>query len=153
MADMKTLKGRGNVLVTYSLGSCIAVAASDPAMGVGGLLHFMLPESRLAQGKAGVRPFMFADTGIAALLDRLEREGASLEHLIVKIAGGAQMLDASTYFNIGQGNYLAARHLLSREGLAIKAEDVGGTAVRTIEFEVATGRVRVRLSGNRVKPL
>lgn len=32
-------------LVTYALGSCIAVVVWDPVAKVGGLLHFMLPDS------------------------------------------------------------------------------------------------------------
>ena len=36
------------VLVTYALGSCIAVVIHDPVSKVGGLLHYMLPESSLS---------------------------------------------------------------------------------------------------------
>ena len=34
---------------TYALGSCVGVAAYDPGVRVGGLLHMMLPDSRLSQ--------------------------------------------------------------------------------------------------------
>jgi chemotaxis protein CheD len=148
MADMKALKSKGDVLVTYSLGSCIAVVATDPTAGVGGLLHFMLPESKLDSGKAAQRPCMFADTGIGALLEELERLGARRRLIAVKLVGGAQVLDKANFFGIGQRNYTAARRLLWKQGLLIEAEDVGGTDIRTVELELATGRVNVKVNGN-----
>lgn len=64
---MKISNTPGTVLVTYSLGSCIAVAIYDPLVRVGGMLHFMLPDSELDPEKAQNNPFMFADTGIPSL--------------------------------------------------------------------------------------
>ena len=40
------------VLVTYSLGSCIGLSLYDPVARVGGLLHAMLPLSSLDPVKA-----------------------------------------------------------------------------------------------------
>src|ERR1039457_3700273 len=61
VADCQISKSRDQVLVTYALGSCIAVAIHDPVAGVGGLLHYMLPESAISPAKAGENPYMFAD--------------------------------------------------------------------------------------------
>src|ERR1035438_6092873 len=36
----------------------------EPVRKVGGMLHYMLPESSLDQNKAAANPYMFADTGI-----------------------------------------------------------------------------------------
>ena len=36
-----------DVLITYALGSCVGVAIYDPVARVGGLLHYMLPESAI----------------------------------------------------------------------------------------------------------
>lgn len=47
VSDMKVSKDPDSVLVTYSLGSCIGVAIWDRMAHVGGMLHFMLPESFL----------------------------------------------------------------------------------------------------------
>ncbi|MFP4036903.1 MAG: chemotaxis protein CheD, partial [Desulfobacteraceae bacterium] len=67
VADMKVSSDPEVVLVTYSLGSCIGVAIHDAQAGVGGILHFMLPESSLDPEKSKKKPYMFADTGIAPL--------------------------------------------------------------------------------------
>ena len=57
-----------SVLVTYALGSCIAVMLYDPVVKVAGMVHFMLPESSASPEKSQARPWMFADTGIPLLL-------------------------------------------------------------------------------------
>ena len=64
ISDMKVSNKPGDVLVTYSLGSCIGVVLWDPVAKVGGLLHYMLPDSSLDKDKAQDKPFMFADSGI-----------------------------------------------------------------------------------------
>src|SRR5690242_19887362 len=79
---------QGTTLVTYGLGSCIAVSIHDKVACVGGLLHFMLPDSRLDVEKARRNPWMFADTGIALLLRRARQMGAARERLTVHAAGG-----------------------------------------------------------------
>ena len=44
IADCQTSNDPESVLVTYALGSCVAVVIHDSSAGVGGMLHFMLPE-------------------------------------------------------------------------------------------------------------
>ncbi|MFH2035216.1 MAG: chemotaxis protein CheD, partial [Candidatus Zixiibacteriota bacterium] len=61
----------GDVLITYSLGSCIGLTAYDPVVKVGGMIHYMLPLSKIAPEKAKAKPGMFADTGIPALLNQI----------------------------------------------------------------------------------
>jgi chemotaxis protein CheD len=130
-------------LVTYALGSCIAVAVHDPVAGVAGLLHFMLPESGIDADKARERPYMFADTGIARLFERAYAQGAEKRRMLVSIAGGAQVMN-DRLFDIGRRNYLAARRILWKAGVLIHAEAVGGTNSRTVRLEVATGALWVR---------
>jgi chemotaxis protein CheD len=140
-------------LITYSLGSCIGVAIYDPVARVGGLLHYMLPESNLDPQKALKKPFMFADTGIPVLFKEAYRYGAVKNRLIVKVAGGAQILDDSGFFNIGKRNYMAMRKLLWKNNILIKAEDVGGQVSRTVRLEMSNGDVWIKYSGEDEKKL
>jgi len=64
ISELKVSNNPDDVLVTFALGSCIAVAVYDPLVKVGGLLHYMLPDSTLDPQKAQNQPGMFADTGI-----------------------------------------------------------------------------------------
>ena len=113
-------------LVTYSLGSCIGLVIWDPNVRVGGMLHFMLPESSIASEKAKIKPAMFADTGIPALFRAAYELGAVKKNMIVKIAGGSQLLDDNGTFNIGKRNYVMLRKIFWKNGVLIDREDVGG---------------------------
>src|SRR5262249_9994475 len=57
-----------DVIVTHALGSCIAVCVWDPIAQVGGLLHFLLPESKINLARAAQQPATYADTGVPLLL-------------------------------------------------------------------------------------
>ena len=143
----------GTSLITYALGSCIAVAIYDPQTQVAGLLHFMLPESSIAREKAAENPYMFADSGVPLLFRRAYSAGADKRRLVVKVAGGAQVMDDKGVFNIGKRNYLAVRKLLWQAGVMIHAEAVGGSESRTVRLEVDSGRVFLRTGGGREEPL
>jgi len=147
VGDCKVSNAAETVLATYALGSCIAVAIHDPVAAVGGLLHFMLPESSLNPAKASQNPFMFADTGIPLLFHSAYGLGAEKRRLVVRAAGGAQVMDENGVFNIGKRNHLALRKILWKAGVMIHGEETGGTASRTVRLEVATGRFWVRGPG------
>lgn len=148
IADMKV--GGGNTeLVTFALGSCIGVTVWDPVVKYGAMLHFMLPESKLDERKALERPCMFADTGLLLMLKAMERMGAVPRRLLVKAAGGSNIMDPNGTFNIGKRNYLALKKILWQYNLLIKAEDVGGCHSRTMFLRVATGETTLRYSENR----
>jgi chemotaxis protein CheD len=147
VADCQISGDEGTVLVTYALGSCIAVAIHDPLTRVGGLLHFMLPESSIDRAKAEQNPYMFADTGIPLLFRRAYGSGAEKRRLVVWISGGAQVMNDGGVFDIGRRNHLAVRKILWRAGVLIHAEDVGGTVSRTVRLEVASGRCWLREAG------
>jgi chemotaxis protein CheD len=147
IADMGITQSQDEGLITYSLGSCIGVVIFDPVARVGGLLHYMLPESQIDPQKAQKNPFMFADTGIPLLFKEAYRYGAVKNRIIVKVAGGAQILDDSGFFNIGKRNYMAMRKILWRNNVLIKAEDVGGQVSRTVRLDLETGKVWLKYSG------
>jgi chemotaxis protein CheD len=147
VADMVVTNVPGELLITYSLGSCIAVMIYDPVAKVGGMLHYMLPESSIDPEKAQKNPYMFADTGITRLFKSSYQLGARKENILVKTAGGAQMLDPQGLFNIGKRNYLAMRKILWKNNVAIVAEHVGGDVNRTVRLEIDTGRVILKVGG------
>jgi chemotaxis protein CheD len=134
----------GNTLVTYALGSCIAVAIYDPLTHVGGLLHFMLPEASAEGLKAGKSPYMYADSGIPLLFREAYQKGAEKRRLRVRVAGGAQVLDHEGVFNIGQRNSLAMRKILWKAGVMVHGEETGGNTARTVRLDMKTGGVFVR---------
>ncbi len=148
ISDFKVSSNQDDVLVTYALGSCIGVAVYDPVAGVGGLLHFMLPDSTLDQNKARECPAMFADTGIPVLFKACYKLGAEKKRMIVKVAGGASILDDTNYFRIGQKNITALRKIFWKNNVLIDREDTGQNHNRTVRLNIADGKVLVRSAGS-----
>lgn len=153
IADMKVSDDPDVTLVTYSLGSCIGVAVYDAVARVGGILHYMLPESDVNPVRAKTNPYMFADTGIPMLFKSCYKLGAVKRQMIVKVAGGSQVMDESRVFNIGKRNYAALRKIFWRNNILIDAEDVGGTVNRTMRLNIATGETALKVSGQGFKTL
>jgi len=148
IAEMRVSDDPDIVLAAYSLGSCMGVALWDSFVKVGGLLHFMLPNSRVALDKAHTNPFMFADTGIPSLLLSCFGLGAERDNMAAWLVGGTQLLDSGDFLDIGRRNHAVAREILVRNRVEIAGEDVGGSVNRTLKLEVGTGKVWV-VSGER----
>jgi len=147
ISDMKVSNKPDDVLITYSLGSCIGVVVWDPVAKVGGLLHYMLPDSSLDKEKAEAKPFMFADTGIPRLFKETYKFGAIKNRLIVKAVGGSQIMDNAGIFNIGKRNQAVLRKMFWKNQIMLAKEDVGGTGNRTVSLEIGTGITHLKVSG------
>ena len=153
ISDLKVTNNPADSMITYALGSCIAVAVYDPAAKVGGLLHFMLPDSTLDSAKAQEAPGMFADTGIPLLFKSCYKLGAEKKRMVVKVAGGASILDESNFFRIGQKNIMAMRKLFWNNNVLIDAEDTGKNVNRTVKLDLGTGKVWVKRAGGPMEEL
>jgi len=153
VADMKVSNDPEAVLATYSLGSCIGIAIYDAVARVGGLLHYMLPESTLDPEKAKKNPCIFADTGIPALFKAAYKLGAKKQRLKVVVVGGSQILDQKGFFNIGKRNETAVRKMFHRNNVIIDYTDIGGVVNRTIKLAVDNGEVWLKVSGKGEKKI
>ena len=145
VGDCKISADPRSELVTYALGSCIAVSIWDPVSKVGGLLHFMLPDSAVDRASGGRdNPYRYADTGTPMLFRGAYQQGAEKRRLVVRLAGGAAVVDSGGVFNIGKRNYAALRKILWKAGVMVHCEDVGGSNSRTVRLEVGSGKFFVR---------
>lgn len=138
-------------IVTYSLGSCVGVSIYDPVAQVGGMVHCMLPLSKIDPAKAEAKPCMFTDTGVTALLQEMFDKGATRQNMIVKVAGAASLLDKKGFFKIGERNYTVLRKILWKNNFLIEAEDVKGTKSRTLTLYMTDGRTTIKSSGKEVE--
>lgn len=147
MADLKTCSGE-DAVTTLGLGSCVGIAIRDPATGIGGLAHIMLPDSKEIRNNEN-RP-KFADTGIEDLVKEIVIRGGNRTRLVAKIAGGAQMFSfgsKSTMIRVGERNVEASKKKLSELRIPILAEDTGKTYGRTVVFYPKTGDFLIRAVG------
>lgn len=147
IADLQVTNDPNSILVTYALGSCIAVIIHDPVLSIGGMIHYMLPLSKASPEKAAKKPAMFADTGIPLLFESMYELGSVKESLVVRVAGGGSLYDDKGMFNIGKRNYTVMRKMFWKNDIIITAEDVGGERSRTAKLHVGTGIVTVKSKG------
>jgi len=144
VGDLAVSNNPSAVISTYALGSCVGIAVYDGVAKVGGLLHLMLPDSSLSPEKARKQPAVFADTGIPLLFRNLAGLGAERARLRGFVAGGANVLNGSEMFRIGQRNIAAAKKFVNAYGIRVVKADLGGVNNRTVHLDVKTGQVTLK---------
>jgi len=147
IADMALSDSEAEILITYSLGSCLGVTAFDPQIGIGGMIHSMLPVAQLDPEKAKRSPAMFVDTGVPALFNRLFNAGARKQNLMVTLTGAARVLKGYGKFRIGERNLEVCQNILSKNGIPVCVNDTGGEESRTIALNVRNGIFTIRCGG------
>ena len=144
VGDMAVSNNTSQVISTYALGSCIGVIAYDPIAEVGGILHFMLPDSTLSSEQAQSRPSMFCDVGMKAFLSEFESMRSKLVNMKIMIAGGASVIGKSDFFKIGSRNQEAIHAYLGKVNLKAQIQDLGGLNNRTVHLNMKDGTVKMK---------
>jgi len=148
ISDFALSNKNDDVIITYSLGSCLGVTIYDPQTCVGGMVHCQLPScSTEDKTKARTNPAMFVDTGVSLLLQKYFELGGSKARMIVKAAGCAAILDSNGFFRIGERNFTLFRKLLWKNGILLKGSETGGDVSRTLVLNMADGRTVIRSKG------
>lgn len=148
VGECKASNKPGDVIKTMALGSCVAVIVLDPVNRAIGMIHIALPDSSINKERMQQKPCMFADSGIPKLLNMMKALGYKENgRLIVKLAGGATIMDPNQTFNIGKRNILAVKKILWKYRLGALAEDVGKNHSRTVSVNVNDGKVIISSPG------
>ena len=147
IAEMAVTNLPSAVLATHSLGACLGVVVYDPVAKAGGLLHAMLPESRLDPVKARHRPGLFLDTGMRVMIEEILKLGADPQRLCVMAAGAAELMDAAGAYAIGTRNHQALLRTAAELGLTLEAVHVGGRDNRSLMLHISSGEVWMKMSG------
>jgi len=153
LGELKISTDPHDVLIAYGLGSCVGVGIYDAVAHVGGLLHAMLPERNGAGNGDAAK---YVDSGIAEMLRQLSTLGALKHRLMIRAAGGANMLtvsDLKRTLNIGERNVAAMQATLTALRLPVQAQLLGGSVGRTVRLYVASGRMTVRMLGGQEQDL
>jgi chemotaxis protein CheD len=148
VGDMKTGE-KEDLLITHALGSCLGLIVYDPEIQIGGLLHAMLPLSKINRDKAQANPYMFVDTGVPTLFKTLYEMGAKKSRLVVKAAGCGNPMGRNETFKIGERNYSALKMFLRKSNILLEAEDIGGTKSRTVNFDILSGITIISSNGQK----
>ena len=132
-------------MVVTLLGSCVAACIRDPIAAVGGLNHFLLPESdREHNGETVDAAMRYGNHAMETLIDDIVKGGGVRSRLEVKIFGGAHVIDGATALSVGQKNVDFVHKYLKNEGFDIIASHLGGALPRRIHYFPITGKVQMR---------
>lgn len=125
--------------ISTLLGSCVAVCLYDPAVPIGGMNHFMLPQMRRnAFGDEDV--LLAGDACMEALLNAMLARGAAKHRIRAKAFGGGTIIETSEKaVSIGKRNADFAREWLDRERIPLVASDFLGPWSRKILFVPGNG--------------
>lgn len=137
-------KSPDEMIVTL-LGSCIAACIRDPVTSIGGLNHFLLPESDTGHwGKTADAAMRYGNHAMETLINDIIKLGGAKSRLEVKIFGGARVIEGASTLSVGQRNIDFVQNYLRNERLNTAATHLGGTLPRRIHYFPMTGKVQMR---------
>lgn len=126
------------MLVTV-LGSCVSACIRDPVAAVGGMNHFMLPDSGGGDWGDVSSSMRYGNVAMERLVNDILMRGGLRQRLEIKVFGGGNVLRGSS--NIGHRNATFVEDYLAAERLRIAAAHLRGDLPRRIHFFPTTGRV------------
>jgi chemotaxis protein CheD len=135
--------GREMVLVTV-LGSCVCACIRDRVSGIGGMNHFMLPESGQDRSNPLGDSARYGIYAMEVLINQLLKMGAKRSNFEAKVFGGGSVLRGFTVANVGERNAEFVLQFLKTEKIAVAAKDLLDIYPRKVYYFPSTGLVRVK---------
>ncbi len=135
----------GDEMIVTVLGSCISACIRDNVTGLGGMNHFMLPQSGANFQAGGVdvgEAARYGNYAMEHMINDILKHGGRRENLEVKITGGGKILRNMT--DVGLKNITFVKHYIWTEGLSLLNEDVGDIYPRKVQYFPQSGRLRVK---------
>lgn len=151
MGELVVTRRTSDSLIANALGSCIGLALVDRLNRVAAMAHVMLPASPQQQHTriAGIPTLAarYADTALPALLAAFEQAGGRRLGASAYLVGGAQMFrgELADTMDVGRRNIAAIQSAARAHNLHVAGHDLGGSASRSLEVEMQTGAVWVRI--------
>lgn len=132
----------GDKLVTYGLGSCLAVGLFDETTRVAGLIHIKRPTAQPSTNNAKAA---FADTGLRLLFEEMQLYGATSRHTEATLVGGIDTGGAASAVNmhIGRKNINQAKQTLASLDITVSGTAVGGDEELSLYFDGASGEATI----------
>jgi chemotaxis protein CheD len=130
-----------DMLVTTTLGSCIAACLWDRQQRVGGMNHFMLPDGAGGGGTDNGRYGAFA---MDLLIGEMVKRGATRSTMEAKVFGGGAVISGMNSINVGERNAAFVMDYLRTERITVVSKDVLDIYARKVCFLPASGKAMVK---------
>ena len=130
-------------LITTVLGSCVSACIRDCKLGIGGMNHFMLPDSVDHNNWGGESlAARYGSYAMEAMINAIIKAGGERSRFEIKAFGGGNVVAAAT--SVGDNNVNFLYQYLEIENLKLAASDLGGSFPRKVVFFPRTGKVHVK---------
>ena len=138
---------KDNEMITTVLGSCIAACIRDKVTGIGGMNHFMLPETsedKLTNGNEVVvgKATRYGNFAMEHLINSILANGGKRKNLEVKVFGGGKIIPILG--DVGIKNIGFILDYIDTEALELSAQDLGDIYPRKVNYYPQTGKVRMK---------
>ena len=136
-----------NELITTVLGSCVSACIRDKESGLGGMNHFMLPETNSGKLKKGSEAIVgiatrYGNYAMEHLINTILSNGGKRKNLEVKVFGGGKIIAALT--DVGMKNIDFVLSYIDQEGLKLLSQDLGDIYPRKVIYFPKTGKVGMK---------
>jgi len=132
-----------DMIIVTVLGSCVSACIRDRVSGVGGMNHFMLPDSGDLDSPISASA-RYGTYAMEILINDLLKAGARRENLEAKVFGGGNVLRGFIAMNVGERNAQFVRNFLKTENIRVVAEDLNDVYPRKVYFFPRSGKVLVK---------
>ena len=129
------------IVITTTLGSCIAACLWDRDRRIGGLNHFMLPDGPADGALSGGRYGAFA---MDQLIGELIKRGANRTSLEAKVFGGGAVIEGMNSIHVGERNTSFVLDYLRTERISVVSKDVLDIYPRKVAFLPHTGKALIK---------
>ncbi|NOY38350.1 MAG: chemotaxis protein CheD [Chlorobi bacterium] len=130
--------GKGTILKSNAIGSCVVITVYDPIQKVGALAHVMVPGAA-PKGKI-LQRLRYASNAVKEMIDRMTQLGANTDRMESCLIGGGNVLKREGD-TIGMENLASVEKLLREKGIKIRKRSIGGMERRTVMFDIEKGVV------------
>ena len=152
-----------DILITTTLGSCIAACLWDRNKRIGGMNHFLLPDMGAEPGLGHGGNFggsvsstsstssnssgnfgRYGAFAMAQLIAEMVRRGATRASMQAKVFGGGAVVSGMDTSNVGERNTAFVLDYLHTAGIVVVSKDVLGIYPRMLCFLPASGKAFVK---------
>ena len=133
-----------DMLMVTALGSCVCACIRDKVSGIGGMNHFMLPDSGQDKNNPLGQSARYGTYAMEILINQLLKMGAKRSNFEAKVFGGGAVLRGFTVNNVGSSNAEFVLKYLATEKIHVAAQDLLDIYPRKVYFFPHTGLVRVK---------
>jgi chemotaxis protein CheD len=131
-----------DLLVMTTLGSCIAACLWDREKRVGGMNHFLLPDTGGSGGSGDSG--RYGSFAMDLLIGELVKRGATRATMEAKVFGGGAVISGMNSLNVGERNTKFVLDYLRTERITVVSKDVMDIYPRKVCFLPASGKAMVK---------